>query len=288
MFKPPQIPINSFERSARSVFVGNISYDVPEETIRQLFQTVGPVLSMKMVHDRETHKPKGYGFIEYGDIATAERAIRNLNGHELNGRQLRVDSAAGGDRSADEMQQLQQVLAPPAEENAYGPEPEPGKAPEAISRTVASLPPEKMFELMKQMRDAVRLNPNEVKNMLIQNPQLSYALLQAQVVMRIVDPQTAIAMLHRETPAMTTPFSQNAFSVSSMPGSSLHPSSFNHPPPHSSIGPSISRAPASAPVPEITPEEEANAQLLMQVMALSEREIAMLPPGDREKVRIKT
>lgn len=53
---------------------------------------------------------------------------------------------------------------------------------QAISRTVASLPPEKMFELMKQMRDAVRLNPNEVKNMLIQNPQLSYALLQVTFI----------------------------------------------------------------------------------------------------------
>ena len=47
-----------------------------------------------MVFDRETGKPKGYGFCEYKDKETAVSAMRNLNGHELSGRSLRVDSAA--------------------------------------------------------------------------------------------------------------------------------------------------------------------------------------------------
>ncbi|KIH56420.1 hypothetical protein ANCDUO_13400, partial [Ancylostoma duodenale] len=51
--------------------------------------------------------------------------------YEVNGRQLRVDSAAGGDRSADEIQQLQAALsAAQVEESPYGPEPEEGRAPE--------------------------------------------------------------------------------------------------------------------------------------------------------------
>ncbi|KAK6050369.1 hypothetical protein COOONC_12126 [Cooperia oncophora] len=177
------------DRSQRSVFVGNISYEVPEETIRQIFSKVGfsnmyaeiragkvghvvhikmvhdretgkpkgygfiefldvqtaelairnlngvgkvgHVVHIKMVHDRETGKPKGYGFIEFLDVQTAELAIRNLNGYEVNGRQLRVDSAAGGDRSVDEIQQLQAALsAAQVEESPYGPEPEEGRAPE--------------------------------------------------------------------------------------------------------------------------------------------------------------
>uniref|UniRef100_A0A914RS39 Cleavage stimulation factor subunit 2 hinge domain-containing protein n=1 Tax=Parascaris equorum TaxID=6256 RepID=A0A914RS39_PAREQ len=61
-----------------------------------------------------------------------------------------------------------------------------------------------MFELMKQMKQCVHNNPNEAKNLLMSNPQLAYA----QVVMRIVDPQVAIAMLHRETPAISQPFHQ--------------------------------------------------------------------------------
>lgn len=74
----------------------------------------------------------------------------------------------------------------------YGDPVEPEKAPEAISRAVASLPPEQMFELMKQMKLCIQNNPNEARNMLLQNPQLAYALLQAQIVMKIVDPQVAL------------------------------------------------------------------------------------------------
>lgn len=54
-----------------------------------------------------------------------------------------------------------------------------------------------MFELMKQMKQCIEANPNEAKTLLSTNPQLSYALLQAQVVMRIVDPQVAMALLNR-------------------------------------------------------------------------------------------
>lgn len=271
------------DRSQRSVFVGNISYEVPEEVIRQIFSKVGHVVHIKMVHDRETGKPKGYGFIEFLDVQTAELAIRNLNGYEVNGRQLRVDSAAGGDRSVDEIQQLQAALsAAQVEESPYGPEPEEGRAPEAISRTVASLPPEKMFELMKQMKDVVRSNPNEAKQMLIQNPQLAYALLQAQVVMRIIDPQVAIAMLHREPAASTIPFHQMAFAQQAAPSAVPATQPPYAAPPHQMYG--IPTQAPPAPQPEITPDEQHNAELLVQVMRLTEAEIAMLPPGDREKV----
>ena len=54
-----------------------------------------------------------------------------------------------------------------------------------------------MFELMKQMKQCIEANPNEAKTLLSTNPQLAYALLQAQVVMRIVDPQAAMLLLNR-------------------------------------------------------------------------------------------
>lgn len=52
-----------------------------------------------------------------------------------------------------------------------------------------------MFDLMKQMKLCIQNNPNEARNMLLQNPQLAYALLQAQIVMKIVDPQVAMVTL---------------------------------------------------------------------------------------------
>lgn len=82
-----------------------------------------------------------------------------------------------------------------------------------LVQAVASLPPEQMFQLMQQMKLCIQNNPQEARQMLMQNPQLAYALLQAQVpscvlshpylsqvVMRIVDPETALQMLHKTPP----------------------------------------------------------------------------------------
>ncbi|CAD0200340.1 unnamed protein product [Chrysodeixis includens] len=184
------------DKSMRSVFVGNIPYEATEEKLKDIFSEVGPVLSFKLVFDRETGKPKGYGFCEYKDQETALSAMRNLNAYEIGGRSLRVDNACT-EKSRMEMQALMQG---PQIENPYGEPCEPEKAPEAISKAVATLPPEQMFELMKQMKLCIQNNPNEARNMLLQNPQLAYALLQAQVIMRIVDPATAVSMLHPSNP----------------------------------------------------------------------------------------
>ncbi|KAI3912037.1 hypothetical protein MKW98_007564 [Papaver atlanticum] len=85
----------------RSVFVGNIPYDTTEEQLVQICEEVGPVASFRLVVDRETGKPKGFGFCEYKDEETALSARRNLQGYEINGRQLRVDFAESDKSAAD-------------------------------------------------------------------------------------------------------------------------------------------------------------------------------------------
>ncbi|EUB58804.1 Cleavage stimulation factor subunit 2 tau variant [Echinococcus granulosus] len=185
----------SAEKTARSIFVGNIPYEATEEKLVELFSKAGPVVSFRLVYDRESGKPKGYGFCEYANPAIAASALRNLQNIEFNGRPLRIGAAAGEQNSA-EIALTNPSVGPPLE-NPYGNPVDPAKAPEAISRAVASLPPEQMYELMKQMKLCIQNNPNEARNMLLQNPQLAYALLQAQVVMKIVDPKVAIAMLNR-------------------------------------------------------------------------------------------
>ncbi|KAK6180876.1 hypothetical protein SNE40_008851 [Patella caerulea] len=191
-------PISASERATRSVFVGNIPYEATEEQLKDIFIQAGPVVSFRLVYDRETGKPKGYGFCEYQDTETAQSAMRNLNNHDFNGRPLRVGVAAG-ENNKEEMKGMQQAFGGPVLESPYGDPVEPEKAPEAISQAVASLPPEQMFELMKQMKLCIQNNPNEARNMLLANPQLAYALLQAQIVMKIVDPQVALTMLYRDT-----------------------------------------------------------------------------------------
>ncbi|XP_051514360.1 cleavage stimulation factor subunit 2-like isoform X2 [Myxocyprinus asiaticus] len=192
------------DRSLRSVFVGNIPYEATEEQLKDIFSEVGLVVSFRLVYDRETGKPKGYGFCEYQDQETALSAMRNLNGREFSGRPLRVDNAAS-EKNKEELKSL--GTGAPIIESPYGDGCTPEEAPESISRAVASLPPEQMFELMKQMKLCVQNSPQEARNMLLQNPQLAYALLQAQVVMRIVDPEIALKMLHR--PPVVPPINPN-------------------------------------------------------------------------------
>ncbi|KAL6076070.1 hypothetical protein STEG23_025999, partial [Scotinomys teguina] len=172
---------------------GNIPYEATEEQLKDIFSEVGPVVSFRLVYDRETGKPKGYGFCEYQDQETALSAMRNLNGREFSGRALRVDNAAS-EKNKEELKSL--GTGAPVIESPYGETISPEDAPESISKAVASLPPEQMFELMKQMKLCVQNSPQEARNMLLQNPQLAYALLQAQVVMRIVDPEIALGGMH--------------------------------------------------------------------------------------------
>uniref|UniRef100_A0A3Q2UK73 Cleavage stimulation factor, 3' pre-RNA, subunit 2 n=1 Tax=Fundulus heteroclitus TaxID=8078 RepID=A0A3Q2UK73_FUNHE len=182
--------------STQDEYIGNIPYEATEEQLKDIFSEAGLVVSFRLVYDRETGKPKGYGFCEYQDQETALSAMRNLNGREFSGRALRVDNAAS-EKNKEELKSL--GTGAPIIESPYGDNVLPEEAPESISRAVASLPPEQMFELMKQMKLCVQNSPQEARNMLLQNPQLAYALLQAQVVMRIVDPEIALKMLHRQT-----------------------------------------------------------------------------------------
>ena len=77
----------------RTVFIGNISFESTEEELRHLFASVGPVVNLRLVVDRDTGKRKGFGFAEYADQETALSAVRNLNELDFRGRQLRVNIA---------------------------------------------------------------------------------------------------------------------------------------------------------------------------------------------------
>ena len=78
---------------AKKIYVGNMSYATTEEELRDLFSQYGTVLSANIIIDRETRRPKGFGFVEMEDDAAAEAAISQLDGKEVGGRNLRVNEA---------------------------------------------------------------------------------------------------------------------------------------------------------------------------------------------------
>lgn len=73
----------------QTVFVGNLSFKATDEELRGLFTPYGPVHAARIMRDRKTRRPRGFGFVEM-PRPQAQRAIRALDGKELHGRKLRV------------------------------------------------------------------------------------------------------------------------------------------------------------------------------------------------------
>ena len=76
-----------------TIYIGNIPYSMKEADIENLFSEYGQVLSVKIITDKFTHKSKGYGFVEMENETEGEKAIGNLNGTDLLGRNLKVSRA---------------------------------------------------------------------------------------------------------------------------------------------------------------------------------------------------
>lgn len=75
------------------LFVGNLSYDVTEEELREAFSEFEPLLEFYRPHDRETGKPRGFAFVTLADREKGEAAIAALNDKRLGGRELKVNEA---------------------------------------------------------------------------------------------------------------------------------------------------------------------------------------------------
>ncbi len=76
----------------KEIYVGNLPFSASEEDISKLFSQHGTVHSVKLVTDRDTGRPRGFGFVEM-DQDEADAAIQALNGTELDGRSLRINEA---------------------------------------------------------------------------------------------------------------------------------------------------------------------------------------------------
>ena len=76
-----------------NIYVGNLSYNVEEFDLKEIFEEYGEVSSVKIITDKFTGKSKGFGFIEMSDDNEAKRAIEELNGGELENRKIVVNES---------------------------------------------------------------------------------------------------------------------------------------------------------------------------------------------------
>jgi cold-inducible RNA-binding protein len=75
------------------IYVGNCSFDVTEQQLRDVFAAYGDVASVSVITDRDTGRPRGFAFVEMSDQGASLNAIRGVNGMQLGGRTLNVNEA---------------------------------------------------------------------------------------------------------------------------------------------------------------------------------------------------
>ena len=75
------------------IYVGNLSFQTTEAELKQLFGQHGVVTGVSLINDRETGRPRGFGFVEMTDDQAARAAIGALEGKELGGRRIKVNEA---------------------------------------------------------------------------------------------------------------------------------------------------------------------------------------------------
>ena len=77
----------------KKLYVGGLSYDTTEETLKEFFSQAGTVESATIITDKMSGRSKGFGFVEMSNEDEAQKAIKTLNGKELDGRTITVDEA---------------------------------------------------------------------------------------------------------------------------------------------------------------------------------------------------
>ncbi|KAK4191830.1 hypothetical protein QBC35DRAFT_374902 [Podospora australis] len=287
----------STRQPSRVVFVGNIPYGLTEEQITEIFSGAGRVINFRLVYDRETGRPKGFGFAEFPDYDSAASAVRNLNDHEIMGRKLRVDFS---NETVSDEDKADGNNGPPAA--SYAPPPNNGGMPiapppvggsslpalppgkdlppgvsctDAISQTLNTLPPAQLLDILQQMKTLATNDPNRAVELLTQAPQLNYAVFQALLIMGLVS-NDAITSVVEAGAAPPAPAPVAAPPV--VPQYGGYPGATNTPPIGGYAPPPV---PAPAPAPAAGQDQEA---LIRAVMELPQETIDQLQEPERQQI----
>ncbi len=83
---------------AKKLFVGNLSYDVDQDSLKEAFEQFGTVVSAQVIKDRDSGRSRGFGFVEMSNDDEANAAIEALDGQDMQGRNVVVNAAKERDR----------------------------------------------------------------------------------------------------------------------------------------------------------------------------------------------
>ncbi|KAJ2397098.1 hypothetical protein GGI05_000807 [Coemansia sp. RSA 2603] len=233
------------------VFLGNVAYNTTEEQLRKMLELAGPVVDIKLVFDPQTGRAKGYGFCQYPDANIAASAIKNLNDHLVDGRNIKVGYA--------DRKRVQRSF------NTDGTTL--GSVPgEAVSRSIGSLQVARLVDelgdaerrtLIEQFAQFARANPQEAREELAKNRGLAWALVRAMESEGVVDPGRIAEIKGAGYPQAPVPV----------------------PPPEAMA---MAAAEAEAMVDETS--EIDNVDVLRQLLSLTDEQLAQLPEDHRKQI----
>jgi len=83
-----------------NIYIGNLSYNVTDDSLRSMFEEFGEIESAKVIMDRSTGRSKGFGFVEMPSNSEADQAIKALNGKFIEGRNIKVNHANPGGKKS--------------------------------------------------------------------------------------------------------------------------------------------------------------------------------------------
>ncbi|KAL2022667.1 hypothetical protein VTK56DRAFT_4748 [Thermocarpiscus australiensis] len=318
----------STRQPSRVVFVGNIPYGLTEEQITEIFSGAGRVLNFRLVYDRETGRPKGFGFAEFPDYDSAASAVRNLNDYEIMGRKLRVDfsneTVGDDDRDRDGATSGPSGGSYPNPAAANGsaaaglPPPTGGGTPslpplpqgkdlppgvtctDSISRTLNTLPPAQLLDILQQMKTLATGDPARCTELLSQAPQLSYAVFQALLIMGLVSPDAINSVLESGGGGAAAPAPVAAAAAPPAPYASgvvynQHPAAatgtpprvgggYGPPAPPPPVAAAAAAVPVAAPAAAPAPGAQDPEALMRAVMELPQETIDQLPEAERQQI----
>ncbi|KAJ3319489.1 hypothetical protein HDV06_006299 [Boothiomyces sp. JEL0866] len=240
----------SNKSGGKSVFVGNIPYDMTETQLTEIFSEVGQVLNMRFVFDKETGKPKGFGFCTFQDAETAASAIRNLNKYDINGRQLKV---AYADNDNDAPVKREESLDVPA--------------------VIKSISPMEIASILANLKGMIQKDPNQATALLASDPPLAFAVFQALLTMNLVDQQSRQKILQTKFPTTSTyqsPVQPMAVPVMQPPMVPMQPVAM----------------PYAQPVNPLQAQQlqDQQQQLFLQIVNLTPEQIQAFSPDERHKI----
>ena len=291
-----------------------MAFATTEEQLHTIFSEVGKLVKIRMVTDTETGKPRGFAFVEYEDPQAALSAIRNLNGYELNGRQIRVnfsnsshlESLAG--KLGMDMQSASSHKTNTSNQQPQQSFIDDGGA-QAVADALKSLTKSEMYDVISQLKAVADKDPDEARRLLCAHPQLPEAVLHLMSKLDMVQtplPASTLAMGGgiavvpqpqqpppvRTDPRLAAPTDPRAAmraaapttqAVASDPRANLRADPrlmMQQQQPQPPVP--VQSVPMQPPPAAVPPQQQLDPNLKAQVMSLTEAQIAALPPEKQQ------